>query len=268
MRRDAEARDRELVRAYLADELAPEVRRATEERLAVDETLFDRYWQAVAAKRFGVSLPVAPRARRRWRRVALLTLAPLVALAGLGAAVTYVQTQWATNAEIASGRAVTTDLWFPVRYATGANPGYLNFGESAVRLAPDSRLTHGRAFVVQKGHGWVAIDGLARIETHEAAVIVRTSTAEFHLRANGRYIIDAPVGGAETTLDVRTGSAQVERPQWLKGDEWRPVAVLPGAKASVTKDGRFGVAMVAVESFGLHRAANRRARAGGFASSR
>jgi hypothetical protein len=33
MRRDAEARDRELVRAYLADELAPEVRRATEERL-------------------------------------------------------------------------------------------------------------------------------------------------------------------------------------------------------------------------------------------
>jgi hypothetical protein len=243
---DTEAQDRELVRAYLADELAPEVRRAVEERLAADEAFFDLYWMTIAAERLARSRArPAPRARARWRRVAFVAGMILVPLAGLAVGVKYRQRLASTNADLAAGRAVTTDIWFPVRYATGANPGYLNFGKSAVRLAPDSRLTHGLAFALLKGHGYAAIDGHARIETQSATVVVMTSTAEFLLRAHGRYIIDAPIGGAETTVEVRSGSAGVEPADVLKVDGWRRVIVLPGAKGRVTRDGRSEVVAAA-----------------------
>jgi putative addiction module component (TIGR02574 family) len=89
--------------------------------------------------------------------VALLALVTLVPLTGVGAAIKYRQRLSAMNAKLASGRAVTTDIWFPTRYATAANAGYLNFARGAVRLA------HGSAFATLKGHGCVAIDGHARI---------------------------------------------------------------------------------------------------------
>lgn len=234
--------DLALVLKFLDDRLGSAAREAVLRRFASDRAFRRRYF--VLASMEG-RIPARRQARPELlgRRVLHRLGIGAAMLIATGTFANWVRANNAQNAELSQGRAVTRTLYFPRRLDVGDSGTFHQWKEVGMRLAPKSRLTLGliNRLGLGGGSGWMALDGEARVETHEANVVLITNAARLYLRANGRFIVRAAAGDSATVVDVVAGSMTIERAPVLaaRGDPRRIVS--SGERAALTRQGRLAV---------------------------